>query len=71
MHWTGAAVKITVPEQVRAELATHRLSVLRSGDTGGLDGHASLNRLKVAAVLAISEGRASTRCGSCRAWVAE
>lgn len=57
MHWTGAAVKITVPEQVRAELATHRLSVLRSGDTGGLDGHASLNRLKVAAVLAISEGR--------------
>lgn len=57
MHWTGAAQQINVPEEVADTLSAQRLAVLRSGDTGGLDGHASLNRLKIAAVFAISDGR--------------
>jgi hypothetical protein len=35
-----------------------RRDVLRTGDTEGLDGHAMLNRIKVAAMLCILDGRA-------------
>jgi hypothetical protein len=54
----GLSPTLTVTDTITSLVVTRRQSVLRTGDTGGLDGHAMLNRIKVAAMLCILDGRA-------------
>lgn len=49
---------ITVCESLRTAVTTARQATLRTGDTRGIEGHALLNRAKVAAAIALLEGRA-------------
>lgn len=49
--------KITVCDTITDIVTEARRGVLRTGDTGGIDGHAQLNRIKVAAILCIVDGR--------------
>lgn len=48
---------INLCDTIRDTVAEHRKQVLRNGHAPGLDGHAQLNRIKVAAILAILDGR--------------
>lgn len=48
---------IEVPEVLRHAVLANRRHVVRTGDTSGLDGHALLNRVKIAAAVALIEGR--------------
>lgn len=55
-NWT-ARVELTVPEIARDAMDRHRLAVLRGEDVDPLDGHRMLTGLKVAAALALLDGR--------------
>lgn len=48
---------VTVCDTLRATVLANRRQTLRTGQTNGLDGHALLNRVKVAAAVALIEGR--------------
>ncbi|WP_245547521.1 hypothetical protein [Nocardia brevicatena] len=53
-----ARVEMDVPQPVQAVMDRHRLAMLRGEDVDPLDGHRMLTGLKVAAALAILDGRA-------------
>ncbi|MFE3441658.1 hypothetical protein ACFXNW_01345 [Nocardia sp. NPDC059180] len=53
----AARVELAVPDVARAAMDSHRLAVLRGEDVDPLDGHRMLTGLKVAAALAILDGR--------------
>ncbi|USC18467.1 hypothetical protein KZJ41_28245 (plasmid) [Rhodococcus sp. 11-3] len=56
-RWGYDPVYLDVPGQARREIDRHRLAVLRGEPVDPLDGHRMLSRLKVAAALAILDGR--------------
>jgi hypothetical protein len=49
--------QITLCDTIINTVIEARRHVLRTGDTGGIDGHAQLNRIKVATILCIVDGR--------------
>lgn len=55
--WDGFSQQIQVPQVLVEAVTSARRVALRTGDTRGLDGHALLNRVKVAAAVALMEGR--------------
>lgn len=55
--WDGFQRQMEVPQVLVDAVTTARRVALRTGDTRGLDGHALLNRVKVAAAIALIEGR--------------
>lgn len=54
----GLNPQLTVTDTITNLVVQRRREVLRTGETDGLDGHAMLNRIKVAAMLCIIDGRA-------------
>ena len=55
--WDGFQRQMEVPQVLVDAVTAARRVALRTGDTRGLDGHALLNRVKVAAAVALMEGR--------------
>lgn len=55
--YTADRVRVPVPDIARNAIRRHRLAVLREEDVDPLDGHRMLTGLKVAAALAILDGR--------------
>lgn len=55
--WDGFQRQMDVPQILVDAVTAARRVALRTGDTRGLDGHALLNRIKVAAAVALIEGR--------------
>ena len=55
--WNGFSQQIQLPQELIEAVTSARRVALRTGDTRGLDGHALLNRVKVAAAVALMEGR--------------
>lgn len=56
-RWGAEPVHLEVPDVARNAIDAHRTAVLRSEPVDPLDGHKMLSRLKVAAGLAILDGR--------------
>lgn len=57
ISWSGFGQQMGVPQVLVDAVTSARRVALRTGDTRGLDGHALLNRVKVAAAVALIEGR--------------
>lgn len=55
--FTGFDTTVAVCDALRQAVLANRRQALRTGNTNGLDGHALLNRVKVAAAVALMEGR--------------
>lgn len=53
----GFARSMELPEVLRETVLANRHAVLTTGETNGLDGHALLNRVKIAAAVALMEDR--------------
>lgn len=56
-QFVGFESTVTVCDALRSTVLANRKQTLRTGQTNGLDGHALLNRVKVAAAVALMEGR--------------
>jgi hypothetical protein len=55
--FNGVDTNFVVCESLRKATIDARQAMLRTGTTGELDGHALLNRIKIAAAIALMEGR--------------